>query len=218
MSLVVGNKDSTVKNSSEFADFIRDKTPNACKEFVSFDVVSLFTRILVDFAVKFAEERLRDAPPGQGTSLPVEGIIHLLSFCLKTMQFSYNGTYYQRGFWYSYGFARLCYHCQHVNRRRGKKASATSPVKLFFWKRYDDDVISAVSGNEAEHLLSHLNPVEASIRLTLEREKNRHLSFLDLNVSRGVQGNLETSFYRKPTHNDKYLDFDSHHPICHKSL
>ena len=38
------------------------------------------------------------------------------------------------------------------------------------------------------------------------------MPFLDLNVSRGVQGNLETSVYRKPTHADKYLAFDSHHP------
>ena len=36
-----------------------------------------------------------------------------------------------------------------------QKALATSPVKPFFWKRYVDDVISAVSGNEAERLLSH---------------------------------------------------------------
>ncbi|CAH3112218.1 unnamed protein product, partial [Pocillopora meandrina] len=48
---------------------------------------------------------------------------------------------------------------------------------------YVDDVISAVSGNEAERLLSHLNSVEPSIQFTLEREKDRHLSFLDLNVN-----------------------------------
>ena len=42
------------------------------------------------------------------------------------------------------------------------------------------------------------------------------MPFLDLNVSRGVQGNFETSVYRKPSHTDKYLDFDSQHPICRK--
>ena len=35
-------------------------------------------------------------------------------------------------------------------------------------------------------------------------------------MSRGEQGNLETSVYRKPTHTDKYLAFDSHQPIFHK--
>ena len=99
LSPVIGNTDYTVKNSCEFADFIRDKTLNACEELVSFDVVSLFTKIPVDLAVKVAEERLReDAFLGQRTSLPVEDIIHLLSFCLKTTQFAYNGTYYQQGF------------------------------------------------------------------------------------------------------------------------
>ena len=95
-------------------------------------------------------------------------------------------------------------------------ALTTSPVKPFFRKRSVDDVISVVSGNEAERLLSHLNSLEPSIQFTLGREKDRYLLFLDLNVSRGVQGNLETSFHRKLTHTDKYLAFDSHHPICHK--
>ena len=49
-----GNTDYTVKNSFEFADFIRDKALNACEELVSLDVVSLF--FPVDLAVKVAEE------------------------------------------------------------------------------------------------------------------------------------------------------------------
>ena len=97
-----------------------------------------------------------------------------------------------------------------------QRALATSPVKPFLWKRYVDDVISVVSGNEVESLLSHLNSVEPSIQFTLEHEKDRHLPFIDLNVYRGEQGNSETSVYRKSTHTDNYLAFDSHHPICHK--
>ena len=99
-----------------------------------------------------------------------------------------------------------------------QRALASSLVEPFFWKRYVDDVISAVYGNEVEHLLSHLNSVKPSIQFTLEREKDKNFPSLDLNVSRGVQGNLETSVYRKPTHTDKYLAFDSHHPICHKKV
>ena len=83
-----------------------------------------------------------------------------------------------------------------------ERALATSPVKPFFFKRYVDDVISAVAGNEAERLGSNLNSVEPSIQFTLKREKDRHLPFLDLNVYRGEQGNLETNVYRKPTHTD----------------
>ena len=53
-----------------------------------------------------------------------------------------------------------------------------------------------LSRNEAERLLSHLNSVEPSIQFTLEREKDRHLPFLDLKLSRGVRGNVETRVYR----------------------
>ena len=57
---VVGSTDYTVKNSCEFADFIRDKTLNAGEKLVFFDVVSLSTKISLDLVVKNAEERLRE--------------------------------------------------------------------------------------------------------------------------------------------------------------
>ena len=47
-----------------------------------------------------------------------------------------------------------------------QRALATSPVKPFFWRRYVVDAISAVSGNEVERFLSHLNSVEPSIQLS----------------------------------------------------
>ena len=58
--------------------------------------------------------------------------------------------------------------------------------------------------------------MEPSIQFTLEREKDRHSPFFDLNVCRAEQGNLKTSVYRKPTHANKYLASDSHHSIRHK--
>ena len=95
----VRNTDYTIKNSCKFADFTRDKILDAGDKLASFDIVLLFPKIPIDLVVKVAEERLKgDASLGQRTSLSVEDIIHLLSFCLKITQFTYNGTYYRQVF------------------------------------------------------------------------------------------------------------------------
>jgi hypothetical protein len=41
-----------------------------------------------------------------------------------------------------------------------QRALAYVPVSLSFWKRFVDDVISAVSRNEIDILLKHLNSIE----------------------------------------------------------
>ena len=59
LSPVVGNTENTVKNSCHFAEFVRGKTLKADQVLVSFDVVSFFTNIPVDLAIKVATKRLR---------------------------------------------------------------------------------------------------------------------------------------------------------------
>lgn len=81
-----------------------------------------------------------------------------------------------------------------------------------------DNVISAISVNEVEHLLWCLNSVKPSIQFTFEQENERCLPSLDVNILRTERWNLETSVYCKPTHTDKYFGFGSHHPICHKKF
>ena len=47
-------------------------------------------------------------------------------------------------------------------------------------------------------------------------EENGILPFLDTEITHHADGSLSTKVYRKPTHTDKYLDFQSHHPLAHK--
>ena len=85
-----------------------------------------------------------------------------------------------------------------------------------FWKRYVDDTCTALPPDEVHSFHAHLNTIEPSIQFTYEMEENGILPFLDTEITHYTEGSLSTKVYRKPTHTDKYLDFQSHHPLAHK--
>ena len=116
----------------------------------------------------------------------MEDIIHLLSFSLKTTQFAYDGTYYQQAFGTAMGLPVSV--ANMVMKHMEQRALATSPVRPFFWKRYVDDVISVVSGNEAERLLLHLNPEGPSIQFHLQSKRIEICPFLIQKCADGTRG------------------------------
>ena len=79
-----------------------------------------------------------------------------------------------------------------------------------------DDTCTALKSDQVEAFHLHLNSIEPTIQFTLELETDGGLPFLDTRISRHQDGSLSTKVYRKKTHTDKYLDFQSHHPLAHK--
>ena len=66
---------------------------------MSFDVISLFTRVPVDRAVAIAKDRLqKDETLGDRTMLITDEIIRLLSLCLNASYFTYHNEFYQQVF------------------------------------------------------------------------------------------------------------------------
>ena len=61
-----------------------------------------------------------------------------------------------------------------------------------------------------------INSLETSIQFTCETETNKTLAFLDVVVSRKEDGMFSTSVYRKSSHSNRYLNFQSNHPFGHK--
>ena len=186
-----------MKNSQHF---------DADQMLVLFDVVSLFTKTPVDLAIKVATNRLRyDDSLWQRTSLPLEDITDLLSFCLNTTQFVFESTYYKQVFGTAMGSPVSAVIANLVMEDIERRALTTAPVSPSFWKRFVDNMISAVSKNEIVVLLQ-----QPSIQFTVERETDGKFPFLDTCVQGTTDGKLETVVYRKPTHTDKYLNDKDH--------
>ena len=65
--------------------------------------------------------------------------------------------------------------------------------------------------------LQHINSVDPAIRFTVEDNKeDGSILFLDTIVKADADGTLSITVYRKPTHTDQYLQWDSHHHLSAK--
>ena len=61
----------------------------------------------------------------------------------------------------------------------------------------------------------HINNIDDKIQFTKEASRSDgSMSFLDTLVTINGDGSLNTKVYRKPTHTDLYLQWDSHHSIA----
>ena len=91
-----------------------------------------------------------------------------------------------------------------------ERAIATATYKPKIWKRYVDDTFTVLGKDYVDGFLQLLNSQQPTIHFTMEIEKDNTIPFLDTSVSRDSNGLLTTTVYRKPTHTDQYLAYDSH--------
>ncbi|KFD46639.1 hypothetical protein M513_12494 [Trichuris suis] len=75
-----------------------------------------------------------------------------------------------------------------------------------------DDIFAITKRGTETSFLHHLNSLFPNqVTFTMEVESHSRLSSLDILILNG-SSSLHTTVYRKPTHSDKYLHFNSHHP------
>ena len=184
---------------------------------VSFDVISLFTAIPVQRACDYIKEKLeQDSTLSRRTYLDIDEIVSLLNFVLSHNYFVFEGQTYKQIHGCAMGspvspvFANICM------EKIEEMAIKTTSVPPKTWKRFVDDSFSIIKKNAVETFHNTLDSLDPSIQFTLEHEHNGKLAFLDTLITR-KNGKLNIDVYRKPTHTDKYLDYNSHHQHKHKT-
>ena len=94
-------------------------------------------------------------------------------------------------------------------------AIPSSPTLIKWWLRYVDDVHRATRENQVKKLQEHLNSIAPCIKFTIELPGTDRLPFLDT-LTKPPPNSTESTVYRKTTHTDRYLDYNSNHLISAK--
>ena len=96
------------------------------------------------------------------------------------------------------------------------KSLQSFPNPPSMWLRFVDDTFVINKAEHSQDLFQHINNQDPHIQFTVEPTQQGSLPFLDTLVTIQPDNTLSTSVYRKPTHTDQYLHWDSNHHITAK--
>ena len=86
------------------------------------------------------------------------------------------------------------------------------------WVRFVDDTLVIQKAEHSQHLLHHINSQDPNIQFTVEEPAaDGSIPFLDTRITPGPNSTIHIKVYRKLTHSNQYLHWDSNHFITAKN-
>ena len=208
----------SVHNTQDFADQMKTikLLPDEC--IISYDVKALFTSVPIEPAIKIIKQHLEnDKELQQRTSMSVQHIIMLLEFCLKNTHFVFQGRFYEQTEGAAMGSPLSPIIANLYMEAFEERAINTAPTPPSLCRTFVDDTFVIIKKTQKESFISHINSIDEKIQFTMEDSReDGSMPFLDTLITPCPDHSLSTKVYRKPTHTDLYLQWDSHHTIAAK--
>ena len=149
--------------------------------------------------------------------MSINQIITLLEFCLTNTYFLFQGKYYEQVQGAAIGSPIIPLIANLFMEEFEVKALSYCPYLSSLWQRFVDDTFVIIKAEHSQSLLQHINSKDPHIQSTVkEPTQQGTLPFLDTLVTIQPDNTFSTSVYRKPTHADQYLDWNSNHHITAK--
>ena len=215
---LVGSSPHHIKNTEDFIQQMKEVKLQADDIITSYDVSALFTSVPIEAAIRIIQRKLElDQQLHLRTNMKVEHITSLLEFCLTTTYFQFQGSFYEQIIGAAMGspISPIVANLFMEEFEIRAIETAKNPPKL--WKRFVDDTCVILNSGSKEEFFQHINSIDPRIKFTTEESKpDGSIPFLDCLVTPQTDGSINTAVYRKPTHTDMYLHWDSYHHLAAK--
>ena len=210
LSPIVGTiSSSNIKHNMDLVDKLCNANIDFPFKMISFDVVSLFTKVPVNDLLEYLAESLDNYDLPFSTDI----ILELIQLCVCDSVFTFDGKFYTQKFGMAMGNPLSPVLSNLFMEFFETKFLPNILPPGAIWFRYVDDIfcIWPLSA-DIDDFMFQLNNFVPSIQFTIEEENDGCLSFLDVNIHRTFNG-FKFSVFRKPTNVCSYIHFYSNHSI-----
>lgn len=178
----------------------------------SFDAKSLFTNVPVAKTIDFIVEKVGDA----AISFDKQTLKELLEMACCECPFLFNDKVFIQVDGMAMGSPLSCLMADFALEMIECQIETLTEAKPLFHCRYVDDMFDIFQNErESDKFLQFLNSKFAELQFTVEKEENKKLAFLDVEIERQADG-FATGWKIKQTNTGLYLPFASFDFIRYK--
>ena len=147
----------------------------------------------------------------------MKNITSLLEFCLTSTCFIFQGRYFEQQEGAAMGSPISSIVANLYMEEFETKAINSAPQPPFSGEDLWMTPLPSSSDPKKTSFLEHLNSIDEHIQFTCEEPgQDGSIPFQDILIIPNEEGSLKTTVYRKPTHTDLYLQWDSNHTVSSK--
>ena len=207
----IAKSEFTIESTKDFVQKIKRKKIEKEFEMISFDVVSLFTSVPLDFTIGIILDKIYNQKL-IATKLTRDEMKSLLEICTKEMHFSFDGSIYRQVNGVAMGSPLGPVIANIFMVELEKRLIPTMSEKISLWFRYVDDTFTFIKKGQVDSVVEVLNGFHEKIKFTFEKEVDGCISFLDVKVIKKSDDSFDTDIYRKKTDTNVYLSWKGFAP------